>query len=50
LIRCGAVSTIEQMIADKMRTASAALDVAPITDDARAVLAELAELLAWRHR
>jgi geranylgeranyl diphosphate synthase type I len=50
LVESGAVSMIESAIADKMHAAHAALEVAPIPDDARALLSDLADLLAWRTR
>jgi geranylgeranyl diphosphate synthase type I len=50
LLECGAVAMVEQTIAVKMRAARTALDGAPFPEHARALLAELAELLAWRSR
>jgi len=48
LVRCGAVDAVEQAITDRVHAARAALDAAPLADPARAVLSDLADLLAWR--
>jgi geranylgeranyl diphosphate synthase type I len=49
-VESGACDEIEARIAERVDDALAALDDAPITDDARASLAELARFAAWRDR
>jgi geranylgeranyl diphosphate synthase type I len=46
----GALAAVETVIDDLANEALEALDVMPITDDARKALAELAHYVAWRDR
>jgi len=48
LVTCGAVDAVEGAIAVRVHAARAALNVAPITDQARVALVALADMLAWR--
>jgi geranylgeranyl diphosphate synthase type I len=50
LVECGACDEVERAIESLVEEALAALAVAPITDDARAALQELATYVAWRDR
>jgi geranylgeranyl diphosphate synthase, type I len=50
LFDTGAVHDLEARIAELVAIAVAALAVAPVTDEARAGLAELAAVVAWRER
>ncbi|WP_173061088.1 polyprenyl synthetase family protein [Phytohabitans houttuyneae] len=46
--RSGAVDRVEEMIAERVAAALAALDQTPIHPDARAALTDLAKIAAWR--
>jgi geranylgeranyl diphosphate synthase type I len=50
LVDSGAVTEIEDRIADRVTEALDALDRAPLTDDARDALADLTRFAAWRDR
>jgi geranylgeranyl diphosphate synthase type I len=49
-VESGACDEIESRIGERVDDALAALDRAPITDEARTALAELARFAAWRDR
>jgi len=49
-VESGACDEIEARIEIQVEEALTALDRAPITDDARVALAELARFAAWRDR
>ncbi|HEV2310338.1 MAG TPA: polyprenyl synthetase family protein [Acidimicrobiia bacterium] len=50
LVDCGACDEVERRIEALVKEALAALEVAPITDEARTALRELAVYVAWRDR
>jgi geranylgeranyl diphosphate synthase, type I len=50
LVDTGALAEVEQAIERRVAEALNALDVAPITDEARVALKELATYVAWRDR
>jgi len=50
LVECGACDEVEQAIDALVKEALAALELAPITDEARTALRELATYVAWRDR
>ena len=50
LVDTGALAEVEQAIERRVAEALTALDAAPITDEARTALAELATFVAWRDR
>ena len=50
LVECGACDEVESAIEVLVEEALAALAIAPITDEARAALEELAMYVAWRDR
>ena len=50
LVECGACDEVERAIATLVDEALAALELAPMTAEACAVLQELATYVAWRDR
>jgi geranylgeranyl diphosphate synthase type I len=50
MVECGAVAEVETAIEALVEQSLAALDRAPITDEARVALRELGNFVAWRDR
>lgn len=50
MVECGAVAEVEQAIERLVAQSLAALDRAPVTDEARVALRELGNFVAWRDR
>jgi geranylgeranyl diphosphate synthase type I len=50
MVECGAVAEVESAIEALVARSQAALDRAPVTDDARVALRELGNFVAWRDR